>query len=346
MGRGLRISRWTAWPGAAAIAALVAVAAADRTLPTADDPAGRHTYFSNGVHNDLGCPTASSCVYPRKPGEPQRDPKFPAFWISEWKMYRVFRKFTELPPPYASPPVGMSPADYEVSDGSSYYDATYVPPDQDGTGAMLEYYEKRCLPIFPGSNEFSCSFVSLGNKAYFLRYDDRPAGTPECCQFSLDNHPPRTDFVKHLPYNPAQSKHLGGTIQAYSILVPAGPASILFGYAFEKQARPDIYDKTAGPYQHPQSFFFSGATTVPPDAPIVSQNYINFRMQKPDPAKTWAQVTQKCPAQPEWCCLFESDCPASLPPSSPSPRATGKRAGWSTLQPPSGAHGARHELPR
>jgi hypothetical protein len=206
---------------------------------------------------------------------------------------------------------------------------------------MLEHYDKRCLPIFPGSNQFSCSFVSLGNKAYFLRYDDRPAGTPECCQFSLDNHPPRTDFVKHLPYNPAESQHLGGTIQAYSILVPAGPTSILFGYAFEKKARPDIADKAVPPYQHPQSFYFSGETTDPPNAPIVSQNYTNFRAEKPNPAKTWDQVMQKCPAQPAWCCLFETDCPATLPPASSALRATPRRPAWSTLQPPPGAHGAR-----
>ncbi len=49
--------------------------------------------------------------------------------------------------------------------------------------------------------------------------------------------------------------------------------------------------------------------TDPPNAPIVSQNYTNFRMQRPDPEATWAQVARMCPAQPEWCCLFSTDCP-------------------------------------
>lgn len=214
MAKALRLSRRIEWIAAGiAVAAWAATALADQTLPTADDPAGRHMYFSNGVHNDLGCPTPTSCTYPRKPGEPQQDPKFPTYWTSDWKMYRVFRKYQELPPPYASPPAGMTPSDYEVSNGTTYYDSTYVPPDNDGAGAMLEYYDKRCLPIFTGSNQFSCAFVSLGNKAYFLRYDDRPAGTPLCCQFSLQNHPPAPDFVKHLPYNAQQSSHIGGSVQ-------------------------------------------------------------------------------------------------------------------------------------
>jgi hypothetical protein len=44
---------------------------------------------------------------------------------------------------------------------------------------MLEFYDKRCLPILPMSNHYTCSFVSLGNKAYFPQYDDRPEGTPQ-----------------------------------------------------------------------------------------------------------------------------------------------------------------------
>ena len=42
---------------------------------------------------------------------------------------------------------------------------------------------------------------------------------------------------------------------------------------------------------------------------MVSQNYVDFRMEKPAPEKTWKQVADVCPAQPAWCCLFESDCP-------------------------------------
>jgi len=336
MTRQAAMSRWLTWLGAAAAALAIAVVAgtalADRDLPTADDPAGRHTYFTNGVHNSVGCPTATSCVYPRKRGEPQKDPQYPAFWTSDWTMYRVFHKYKEYPPPYASPPAGLVPADYEVSYGTTYYDAAYAPPDKDGTGAMMEYYDKRCLPIFPGSNQFSCAFVSLGNKAYFLRYDDRPVGAPACCQFSLDNHPPRPDFIKHLPYNPAESAHLDGTIQAYSLLLKQDHQSILFGYAYDKQVRPDALDKAAVPYQHPQSFYFSGQPTTPPDAPIVSQNYSNFRMERPDPTKIWDQVTRSCPAQPVWCCLFASDCPDQAAPAAPA--ATARRpAEWSTLRP-------------
>lgn len=171
-----------------------AVAQADaQPLPKAIDQGGaaaRHVYATSGVHNDKGCMPPEKCIAARKPGEPT-DPQYPAWWSSDWTMYRVFSSFDKFPPPYASPPAGLTARDYEVSYGSTYYDASYVPPDGDGQGAMMEHYVKRCLPIFPFANTFTCSFVSLGNKAYFLRYEDRPPGTPACCQFSLQNHPPR-----------------------------------------------------------------------------------------------------------------------------------------------------------
>lgn len=287
--------------------------------------AERHYYYTGGTHNDKGCTPPKKCVYERTAGEPS-DPAFPTYWTSEWTMYKVFNNYDKFPPPYSLPPAGLTSADYEVSYGATYYDSTYKPADGDGEGAMMEHYEKRCLPIFPIKNDFTCSFVSLGNKAYFLRYQDRPAGTPACCQFSLKNHPPRTDFIKHLPYNKEKSTHIGGTVQAYSMEV--GPQKILFGYSFEATPRPDNFDKTATPYRHPQSFFFSGDPGTPPNAPIVSQNYTNFRMQRPDPRQTWDQVAQMCPANPEWCCLFDSDCPKKEDGTS---NAAKPSHSWSTL---------------
>jgi hypothetical protein len=269
----------------------------------ADDPASRHVYYTGGVHNDKDCSPPSKCIYRRQKGEPT-NPLYPVWWSTDWVMYRVFKNYDKFPPPYASPPVGLAPDDYQTSAGSTYYDSSYVPADRDGTGAMMEHYDKFCLPIFPMSNNYTCSFVSLGNKAYFLRYDDRPPDTPQCCQFSLENHPPRRDFIKHLPYSAADSSRVPGT-QAYSMT----PGGILFGYAFDRTPQPDGFDKKAAPYRHPQSFYFAGYPVDPPNAPIVSQNYTNFRMQRPDPAKTWEQVAKMCPAKPGWCCLFADDCP-------------------------------------
>src|ERR1041385_3515628 len=296
--------------------ALSAARAAD------DDPASRHVYPSGGVHNDAGCVPPSTCIYKRKSGEPT-DPLYPAWWSSDWIMYRVFNNSDKFPPPYSSPPQGLTPSDYQVSNGATYYDSTYVPTDRDGTGAMMEHYEKFCLPIFPMANNYTCSFVSLGNKAYFLRYGDRPPNTPQCCQFSLQNHPPRRDFIKHLPYSPADSSRVAG-VQAYSMM----PGGILFGYSFYQTPQPDSFDKTAKPYRHPQSFYFAGQPTDPPNAPIVSQNYTNFRMQRPKAAETWDQVAKMCPAKPGWCCLFASDCPDAAPAA-----ATAKPAvEWSTIK--------------
>lgn len=288
----------------AALASAVAVTAAVSSPVRLPGPAELHYYATGGVHNTKSCVPAEKCIAQRNPGEPS-DPQYPAAWTSEWTMYRIFNNADKFEPPYSSPPTGLTPADYEVSQGATYYDANYRPADGDGSGAMMEHYEKRCLPIFPIKNDFSCSFVSLGNKAYFLRYADRPSGTPSCCQFSLMNHAPRRDFIKHLPYDPARSANLGASVQAYAKFM-GGP---LFGYAFEKEARPDSYDKSAPAYRHPQSFFFSGYPGDPPNAPMVSQNYRNFRMESPDPRKTWEQVAQMCLPRPEWCCLFTGDCP-------------------------------------
>ena len=283
----------------------------------------RHTYYTGGVHNEKWCLPPFNCTYPRSPGQPS-NPLFPKWWVSDWTMYRVFKNYEQYPPPYSSPPAGLSSDDYEVSYGASYYDASYVPADGDGKGAMMEHYEKRCLPIFPGSNHYSCSFVSLGNKAYFLTYADRLPGMPQCCQFSLNNHPPRQDFIRHLPYNKAESSHLDNSLQAYSRLV--GPQKILFGYAFYKQATPDAGG--GKPYRHPQSFYFAGDPSPEPDAPIVSQNYSHFRAEKPDPAQTWDQVAQMCPAKPQWCCLFASDCPDKpAAPDENNPKS------WATARP-------------
>jgi hypothetical protein len=150
--------------------------------------------------------------------------------------------------------------------------------------------------------------VSLGNKAYFLTYpQDRPKDMPACCMFSPMNHPPRQDFIQHLPYSAERSQNLGGSVQAYALDLQSPQGPILFGYAF--------YKKMTGqpPYRQPQSFFLSGDTSV--------ENYTQFRIAKPDPAQTWAQVTAMCPANPPPCQLFE-------PPASQS---NGQKAQWNKL---------------
>jgi hypothetical protein len=315
---------------------------APSTSPAASTPPGaeahgvqtpreQHTYYTSGVHNDSGCPTPESCVAPRADKDPS-DPLYPEWWSSDWTMYRVYNRYEEYPPPYASPPEHLTEgSDYETSHGVTYYDSTYVPADHDGTGAMMEYYEKRCLPIFPGENHYSCAFISLGNKAYFLNYGQDPANPPSCCQFSLDNHPPRRDFIKHLPYSAERSEHLNASLQAYATVVEPG---ILFGYAFYEKPTADTSDPSAAPYRHPQSFYFSGYgdATHPPNAPIVSQNYERFRTEKPRPDDTWQRVANACPAEPKWCCLFPTDCNMQALQASPAGGAA-KSTTWADGKP-------------
>lgn len=261
-------------------------------------------YPTHGVHSNYLCFKLNNhCIAPRNEGDPS-DPLFPSQWISDWTMFRVMTNYEDNPPPYTNPPSTLAPSDYTVSYGTTYYDATYIPADGDGSGAMMEHYDSYCLPIFPiADNNYSCSFISLGNKAYFLTYDDRPDDMPPICLFSPLNHPPRQDFIKHLDYSSELSQQLNGSIQAYvwqSMLDQGGP---LFGYAFNSEASPDTHSPVW--YRHPQSFFFSGDTTKA-NAPIVSQNYTSFRAETPDPRVTWDQVTSLWPQgdMPE-CHLFD-----------------------------------------
>jgi hypothetical protein len=265
-------------------------------------------YPTYGVHNapDVSPCTFPNCRYVRGSGEPA-DPSYPPYWTSTWTMYRVFKNYRNYSPPYdGAPPPETT---FEVSYGTSYYDSTWSGPT--GKGAMEEHYTDRCLPIFPISNHFSCSFISLGEVAFFVTYDkDRPKGMPPVCLFSNQNHPPDRDFVSHLPYSTGDSKRLGNGAQGYSFWISpqngepmqtgASPdrtlkGNILFGYAFAP----------VNGVMQPQSFYFSGYPLPPANAPIVSQNYTNFTLTKPDPAKTWDKVSGLAIATLPPCHLFK-----------------------------------------
>jgi hypothetical protein len=280
-------------------------------------PAGKaaqpsDVYSTYGVHNPPGdSPCAPpTCVYVRGRGEPA-NPLYPPYWQSRWTMYRVFRNYQGHLPPYdGRPPAPLVPGrDYETSFGATYYDSTWRGPS--GEGAMMEHYERRCLPIFPIPNNYTCSFISLGDIAYFVTYEqDRPAGMPPVCLFSPMNHPPRRDFIKHLPYAARDSRQLGPGAQAYSFWVAAQGGqpiqtgvspdrtnfpAIMFGYAFAP---------VNGRLQ-PSSFYFSGYPMAPANAPFVSQNYTDWAATRPDPARTWDQVAGLDPQTLPACQLFD-----------------------------------------
>jgi hypothetical protein len=304
--------RVLAYALAAAAGAMLLLQAA-----TADDVP---VYPTWGVHNPPSASTCTykTCVYTRGAGQPT-DPSFPAFWTSDWKMYRVFEGYIGHPPPYYIKPP-LPGADYETSSGTTYYDSTWRSPRWPGQGAMMESYTDRCLPIFPIPNHFSCAFISLGDTAFFLSFGTHPDYVPALCLFSKMNHPPETDFVKHLPYDATNSQGRGIGLQAYGFWVSqagqpvqltispdmTSKGGILFGYAFYSEATPDRVDHGAAPYRHPESFFFSGAGGPgdPPDAPIVSQNYTNFAMVRPNPKDTWDRVMNIDPSKLPVCNLF------------------------------------------
>ena len=280
---------------------------------SASDEGGNAIYQTYGVHNppeDSPC-QSPDCSYAGQPGRPA-DPSYPPYWQSPWTMYKVTAGYETNPPPYdGKPPAGTR---YEASSGASYYDSTWS--GKSGEGAMMEYYDKRCLPIFPYTpNNFTCAFISLGDTAFFLTYpQDRPKGMPPVCLFSPLNHPPRTDFIKHLPYAQGDSARLGKCAQAYSFWVDGNPKSPTPGKVMQIGASPDgtakgwiLFGYAFAPVNgrmQPQSFYFSGFPDTPPDAPIVSQIYTDWQPTRPDPARTWNLVAGLDPARLPACTVM------------------------------------------
>jgi hypothetical protein len=295
-----------------------------RKAPSAAPPSPP-VYPTYGVHNppEYSPCAAPDCLYSRGPGEPS-DPILPLYWTTKWTMYRVYNQYVEYPPPYngAPPPPLKEGVDYEVSRGASYYDSTWRGPNGE-QGAMMEFYEDRALPIFPGPNHYSCAYISLGDNAYFLTFkENRPVGMLPVCLFSALNHPPMRDFIKHLPYSTGDSERLGGQVQGYSlwtspegdrppIQVGVSPdrteeGAVLFGYAFDSNWTEEPGSGPRAVYRRPHSFYFSGWPKNPPHAPIVSQNFYDFSITKPDPATTWDLVAQFAEGKPIPVCQFGS----------------------------------------
>jgi hypothetical protein len=271
-------------------------------------PATAQTYQTYGTHNPAGVSPCQveNCVYARKVGEPA-DPLWPAYWQSDWTMYRVYGDDADkYPPPYqGKPPKG---ATYQTSRGRTFYDSTWR--GKSGEGAMEERYDAYCLPIFPLDNHYSCKFISLGDVTYFVAGEGRPSWMPKLCLFSGHNHPPRRDFVSHLPYSMEDSARIGSGGQGYSFWINA-----VNGYVMQVGASPDLTDKggilfgygfqanTAGEVM-PQSFYFSGYPYAPANAPYVSQNYTNFSATQPSP-DTWSELAGVDPTTLPACQLFQ-----------------------------------------
>lgn len=281
-------------------------------------------YQTYGAHNpaDASPCAVQGCVYQRGKGEPP-DPLWPVHWQSDWTMYRVFNRYEDYPPPYpGKPPAALKDGiDYQTSYGASFYDSTWR--GKSGEGAMAERYDEYCLPIFPLENHFSCEFISLGNVAYFVAGEGRPAWMPQLCLFSPLNHPPRRDFVSHLPYSAADSARIGTGGQAYSFWVSAAngyviqtgaspdrtaDGAILFGYGFQADSGGKIV---------PQSFYFSGFPLAPANAPIVSQNYTNFAPTQPAPT-VWDEVAGRDPQTLPACQLFDPPASAGMTATAPA----------------------------
>ena len=242
-------------------------------------------YQTYGVHNspDISPCASPDCVYKRGPGEPA-DPIYPEYWVSNWNMYRVFNKYSQFPPPYPK----CSSARVEGRDrlrkstGTTYYDSTWTSPG--GEGAMMEHYENRCLPIFPISNKFTCSFISLRQNCLLCHLRKRPARRHAAGLSVFEIQSPRSAISSATYPMPKETgAQIGPGGQGYSFWVSAADGKpVQTGVSPDRTADQDImfgYGFAPGDGKiMPQSFYFSGYPLPPANAPFVSQNYVDFKV--------------------------------------------------------------------
>lgn len=107
------------------------------------------------------------------------------------------------------------------------------------------------------------------------------------------------------------SHNHGKVIQTGAAPDRTSDEGILFCYGF----------KNEGGKVMPQSFYFSGVPAPVPNAPIVSQNYTDFREVRPDPVQTWGKVSSLDLTTLPECQLFEppQQVKAALQASEPAP---------------------------
>ena len=121
---------------------------------------------------------------------------------------------------------------------------------------------------------------------------------PPVCLFSPLNHPPRRDFIGHLPYSAGDSARLHDRVQGYSFWVSGANGqpiqvgvspdrtkdqAIMFGYAFDSRPARDRADPKAEPYRHPQSFYFSGYPLPPAERANRQPELHEFRHDQAGP---------------------------------------------------------------
>lgn len=154
------------------------------------------------------------------------------------------------------PPFSTILLPYRISRGRTHYDWA--------TRKMTEIYEDRCIDIFPSGNEFSCQFLSVREKTYFIRYALGDLSKAEsCCLWSKEPFwAPRPDVLLNMSFQ--QNKEINqepADLWFYDIPLP-GP----FGYA------------TARNSSRPVAFWF------PVIGGWVQQNFSHYVSTRPDSA--------------------------------------------------------------
>lgn len=182
----------------------------------------------------------------------------------KWKMY----EFQSV----QSPPFFEIPSLHTVINGETHYHW--------GKKAMTEIYYNRCIDIFTSGNNFSCQFLSVGEKTFLIKskinHFDRNK-ISSCCLWSHGPFwAPRPDVLKNM-LKDKQNSSIWRKVDWYELNIPLpGP----FGYGV---------DKLTG---NPFAFWF------PVISGWVQQNFYDY--SEPVKDESYFEIPQEC-KRPQLC---------------------------------------------
>lgn len=188
---------------------------------------------------------------PTPPDGGSRAPIWDTQYSMNWEMYEL--------PTTDNPPLFDIPAEKRISRGKTFYDWK--------NKRMAEFYQDRCLNIFPSGNDFSCKFISSYGKTYLIRYELGDLTKPKsCCLLSEEPFwAPRPDVLRNMGF---QKQTVDGREKTNWWILDT-PLPGPFGYG--------THDRT----NHPVAFWF------PVIDGWVQQNFSDYSEKAP-PAQSFA----------------------------------------------------------
>ena len=143
-------------------------------------------------------------------------PSYPDILSMKWKMFEFKSK--------GRPPFVEIPSDAKFILGETYYDVKKK--------MMTEIYHNKCIDIFPEGRNFSCQFLSVDSKTYFIRFL-KDNTIKDCRLWSKNAFYAPSQHVAHLMKK--ETKKLSGHKSWYVLDIPRpGPFGLGFDQSLKK----------------------------------------------------------------------------------------------------------------